>query len=167
MKCLTPTSTCSVTVCVVAAHGCCVAGGAVCVVAGGVTGLCSSGCGFAALGCAADSPHLEPLFFSAWTSTSCPPHGTLCGWLLPGPCSVALPYPAAVAIWPAVLPLPYFFVWSDEALAYVSCFVVLDGLTPFALLPPVAGAEGDVSLCFDALPWPWPWPWLGCAAGCC
>src|SRR5437763_1688627 len=51
-------------------------------------------------------PHLLPLWASACTSTSCPPQRTLCGWLLPGPCSVALPYPACVAIWPAVLPLP-------------------------------------------------------------
>src|SRR3954467_2230698 len=62
-------------------------------------------------------PHFEPLFFSACTSTSCGPQLVLCGWLLPGPWSVSLPWPAEVAIWPAVLPLPYCFVLSDEALA--------------------------------------------------
>src|SRR3954463_9619881 len=62
-------------------------------------------------------PHFEPLFFSACTSTSWGPQFVLCGWLLPGPCSVSLPWPAEVAIWPAVLPLPYCFVLSDDAVA--------------------------------------------------
>src|SRR5204863_463780 len=35
--------------------------------------------------------HLAACAFRACTSTSCGPHSTLCGWLLPGPCSVALP----------------------------------------------------------------------------
>jgi hypothetical protein len=34
------------------------------------------------------------------------------------------------AIAPAVCPLPYFFVWFDEAAACVSCAVVFEGLTP-------------------------------------
>src|ERR1044071_5936276 len=38
------------------------------------------------------SPHCVPLFFSACTSTSCfEPQFVLCGWLLPGPWSVAVP----------------------------------------------------------------------------
>src|SRR5882762_10930107 len=45
---------------------------------------------------AADSaaPHFAALCFSAWTSTSWGPHIVLCGWLFPGPSSVALPKPA-------------------------------------------------------------------------
>ena len=38
--------------------------------------------------------------------------------------------PFFCAIAPAVCPLPYFFVWFDEAAACVSCAVVLEGLTP-------------------------------------
>lgn len=38
--------------------------------------------------------------------------------------------PFFCAIAPAVCPLPYFFVWFDEAAAWVSCAVVLEGLTP-------------------------------------
>src|SRR6185503_8460585 len=37
------------------------------------------------------APHLEPLFLSACTSTSCLPQSYLCGWLFPGPCRVGLP----------------------------------------------------------------------------
>jgi hypothetical protein len=40
----------------------------------------------------------------------------------------AAPFP--IAICPAVLPLPYCFVWSDEAAACVSCAVSFNGLTP-------------------------------------
>jgi hypothetical protein len=44
---------------------------------------------------------------------------------------MALPdAPFFCAIAPAVCPLPYFFVWFDEAAACVSCAVVLEGLTP-------------------------------------
>jgi hypothetical protein len=70
----------------------------------------------------------------ACTSTMCGPHAVLCGWLLPGPYSVAFPNPACVAICPAVWPLPYSFVMLDEAGAVVLwprvTLVVLDGLTP-------------------------------------
>jgi hypothetical protein len=71
--------------------------------------------------------------FNAWTSTSWPPeHGdALCGWLLPGPWSrVVFAAPFCIAIWPAVLPLPYNFVSSDEAAAWVSCAVSFAGFTP-------------------------------------
>ena len=68
--------------------------------------------------------------FRACTSTICGPQLALCGWLLPGPYSVALPKPAWVAICPAVWPLPYSFVWFDDASAKVLCEVVFDGLTP-------------------------------------
>jgi len=42
----------------------------------------------------------------------------LCGWLFPGPCRTVLGgAPLWIAIWPAVLPLPYSFVFVDEAAA--------------------------------------------------
>jgi len=45
----------------------------------------------------------------------------LCGWLLPGPCRTVLgAAPFWIAICPAVLPLPYSFVLSDDAAACVS-----------------------------------------------
>ncbi len=55
----------------------------------------------------------------------------MCGWLLPGPCSTVLPgAPFLVAISPAVWPLPYCFVWFDDAAACVSFAVSLEGFTP-------------------------------------
>ena len=55
----------------------------------------------------------------------------LWGWLLPGPCRIvdgAAPF--AIAICPAVLPLPYSFVLFDEAASWVSFAVLFDGFTP-------------------------------------
>jgi hypothetical protein len=58
-----------------------------------------------------DAHCAAPYLFTAWTSTSClRPHGvTLCGWLLPGPWSVAPAPPRETATCAAVAPLPYFF----------------------------------------------------------
>src|SRR5437867_13062055 len=59
-------------------------------------------------------------------------HGaTICGWLLPGPYrTVPAEPPRFITPWPAVVPLPYIFVWFDPAEAHVHLFVSLSGLTP-------------------------------------
>jgi hypothetical protein len=38
--------------------------------------------------------------------------------------------PRLIAIWPAVLPLPYSFVFAEPAVSHVHFFVSLLGLTP-------------------------------------
>jgi hypothetical protein len=43
---------------------------------------------------------------------------------------VSAEVPAAIAIWPAVEPLPYGFVSSLAAAAVVLCAVAFEGLTP-------------------------------------
>ena len=55
---------------------------------------------------------------------------TLCGWLFPGPKSIAPAPPRLTAIAPAVRAFPYSFVWLDAAAANVFFAVALDGFTP-------------------------------------
>lgn len=73
---------------------------------------------------------------------------TLCGWLLPGPKSTAPTPPRAIAIAPAVRPLPYSFVWVELAGAHVQWRVVLFGLTP---LP----CDGDAVQLLNLESWDW------------
>ena len=57
--------------------------------------------------------------------------------------------PLLCAIWPAVLPLPYSFVWFEPAVAFVHLLVEFEGLTPGFVV--VFGGVVELSY----LPPPW------------